>query len=69
MATQRPEDHRRKWDLSEYEEKESGNKSQEDEEEFDEDGNRKVKRSLLKARDYKVIQKIFRVFLFSFSAS
>lgn len=50
---QRPEDHRRKWDVEEYEKKTEKRNLDEDEDE-DEEEEVPVKRELLKARDYKV---------------
>jgi hypothetical protein len=47
----RPDDHRRKWNLAEYE------KTSDDEDDDDVDvktGEKPTKRELLKARDYKV---------------
>ena len=54
MASQRPDDHRRKWNVEDTDKPEKRG-LEDDEEEEDEDTDRPVvKREMLKARDYKV---------------
>lgn len=55
---QRPEDHRRKWNVEESDESEAKSSKrildESDEDEDEENGASKPKREMLKARDYKV---------------
>lgn len=61
---QRPDDHRRKWDVDDYEKKSSKREHEDDDEEEEEDEDKPAapKRELLKARDYKVTT----IFIYTF---